>query len=179
MYIYDDIEFYVPTRSFMEHNMMKGGNSYLYEFSYVFTGNSYAAGPNMPPLTVDETPHHSQELIYIIGQHIANLTPKDYQIQFLFSQMFVDFMNHGTPATGKRNWTEFDPKLGNYFDIDFPDPTLESPGMMDGYHQTSYMFWESVVPQYVPYSNCIPIFIVDLFFLELKVRSLFQFLKLK
>ena len=147
MYIYDDPEVYIPNRLFMEHHTIKGGNCYLYEYTYPFIGDAYIMGPNAPPLTVDESPHHAQELVYIVGQHVGNFTPKDYQIQFLFSQMIVDFINHGTPATEKRIWTEFDPKLGNYFDIDFPDPTLESPGLKNGYHQDAYMFWEGVVPQ--------------------------------
>ena len=147
MYIYDDPESYVPTRVFATEHTNLGGKSFLYEYTYPFIGDAYVRGPNLPAFTSDESPHHSQELAYILGQHVGNFTEKDYQVQFLLTQLLVDFINQGTPATAKRVWTELDPSAGNYFEIDFPDPTLECPGMKNGYHQKGYDFWESLVPQ--------------------------------
>ncbi|KAE9551820.1 hypothetical protein FO519_004952 [Halicephalobus sp. NKZ332] len=162
MYIYDDPKFFVSARTFLERQTKRGGKGFLYEYSYPDIGGAYVRGPNMPPFTPDESPHHSQELAYILGQHLGTFTPKDDQVQFLLTQFFVDFMNQGTPGTEKRTWTEFDPEKGNYFDIDFPDPDLESPGMQSGYHQEGYDFWHVFIPT-IAGPKFTPLFEADVF----------------
>uniref|UniRef100_A0AC34QCA3 Carboxylic ester hydrolase n=1 Tax=Panagrolaimus sp. JU765 TaxID=591449 RepID=A0AC34QCA3_9BILA len=146
MYTLDDPEIYVPTRVFAEDQTKRGGHVFLYEYSYPDIGGAYIRGPNSPPYTPDESPHHAQELAYIVGQHAGYFTPKDDQIQYLLTGILVDFMNNGTPVVVNRTWPAFEPNLGNYYEIDFPDPTLESPGIKNGYHQQAYNFWHKFIP---------------------------------
>ena len=81
-----------------------------------------------------------------MGQHLGNFTEKDYQIKYLYSQIFADFINYGTPNTFNRKWDKFDPTKLNYFVVDYPDPDLKNPGMTNNYHKRAFEFWHKEFP---------------------------------
>jgi carboxylesterase type B len=145
--IYDDVEIYVPTFNLALHQTLKGANSFLYEYIYPNIGKAYDRGPYMAPIDKRESPHHAQELAYLLGQHAGTFTEKDHQIKFLYSQFFVNFINHGTPVTPSQKWHPLDPERQNYFVIDFPDPDLKSPGERNGYHSKAVKFWDYIIPR--------------------------------
>uniref|UniRef100_A0A914P6A8 Carboxylic ester hydrolase n=1 Tax=Panagrolaimus davidi TaxID=227884 RepID=A0A914P6A8_9BILA len=148
IYLWDDISIYVPEIELANSIAAQSDAVYLYQFEYEDFGDAYFAGVGLPQPPKEAFPGHAYELIYLIGQHLGNFTAKDYQIKYLYSQIFVDFINHGTPATKNRKWDRYNPKDKNYFVIDFPDPTLESPGMKNDYHKEAYEFWHKIVPNY-------------------------------
>uniref|UniRef100_A0A7E4VKL5 Carboxylic ester hydrolase n=1 Tax=Panagrellus redivivus TaxID=6233 RepID=A0A7E4VKL5_PANRE len=147
IYLYDDVANFVPMRNFAAHVTSQGGHSYLYEFTYTNIGNAYVRGLQQPQFTVAESPHHGQDLAYLVGQHVGNFTSKDHKIQYLYSQVFVNFINHGTPENKNQSWHKFNPKKDNFFVIDFPDPDLAMPGENDGYHRDAVRFWNDEIPR--------------------------------
>uniref|UniRef100_A0A914ZAS8 Carboxylic ester hydrolase n=1 Tax=Panagrolaimus superbus TaxID=310955 RepID=A0A914ZAS8_9BILA len=144
-FIYDDVETFVPTYDFAVNQVHRGSNVFLYEYIYQDVGDAYDSGPKKIPRI--DSPKHAQELSYLLGLHIGNFTDKDIQIRYLYSQIFVDFINYGTPNTATRKWKKFDPLKSNYFVIDFPDPDLKCPGERNGYHSEAVKFWDTVVPR--------------------------------
>uniref|UniRef100_A0A914Z2X3 Carboxylesterase type B domain-containing protein n=1 Tax=Panagrolaimus superbus TaxID=310955 RepID=A0A914Z2X3_9BILA len=144
-YIFDDVEQYVPTHNFAVNQVRRGSDVYLYEYIYQDVGDAFDTGPQKIPRY--KSPKHAQELSYLLGLHVGNYTAKDHQIRYLYSQIFVDFINHGTPNNSKRKWTKFNPSKNNYFVIDFPDPDLKSPGDKNGYHSEAVNFWNTVLPR--------------------------------
>ncbi|KAE9548970.1 hypothetical protein FO519_007819 [Halicephalobus sp. NKZ332] len=144
--LYDDVNFYVPEVELASSAARQGSPVYLYQFEYEDIGDAYVAGRGHPQPSREEIPGHAMELIYLMGQHLGNFTAKDKQIQYLYSQIFTDFINTGSPSNIKRKWDKFDPAKLNYFVIDFPDPTLANPGMRDNYHKTAVDFWETEFP---------------------------------
>uniref|UniRef100_A0AC34FMH0 Carboxylic ester hydrolase n=1 Tax=Panagrolaimus sp. ES5 TaxID=591445 RepID=A0AC34FMH0_9BILA len=158
IFLWDDVSMYVPQLEMTNSIAAQSDKVYLYQVEYDGIGNAYFAGEGLPQPQKEAYPGHSHELIYLIGQHLGNFTAKDHQIKFLYSQIFVDFINNGSPKTKTRKWEKYNSKDKNYFVIDFPDPTLESPGMKNDYHREAYEFWHKIVPkfagiQYIPLSE--------------------------
>uniref|UniRef100_A0A914Z5F9 Carboxylic ester hydrolase n=1 Tax=Panagrolaimus superbus TaxID=310955 RepID=A0A914Z5F9_9BILA len=158
IFLWDDVSMYAPQLEMTNSFAAQSDKVYLYQFEYDGIGDAYFAGDGLPQPHKEEYPGHSHELIYLIGQHLGNFTAKDHQIKFLYSQIFVDFIKNGSPKTKTRKWDKFNSKDKNFFVIDFPDPTLESPGMKDDYHKEAYEFWHKTVPkyagiQYIPLSE--------------------------
>uniref|UniRef100_A0A914YV25 Carboxylesterase type B domain-containing protein n=1 Tax=Panagrolaimus superbus TaxID=310955 RepID=A0A914YV25_9BILA len=145
--IYDDVEMYVPTFDLALQQTLKGADSFLYEYIYPDIGKAYDRGPLMAPVDQRESPHHAQELAYLLGQHAGTFTEKDHQIKYLYSQFFVNFINHGSPASPNQTWHPLDPEKKNYFVINFPDPDLKSPGETNGYHSKAVEFWDYIIPK--------------------------------
>jgi len=144
--LFDDVYFYVSQLEIATSATTQGAPVYLYQFEYEDIGNAYYAGYGNPQPTREEIPGHAMELIYLVGQHLGNFTEKDYQIKYLYSQIFADFINYGTPNTFNRKWDKFDPTKLNYFVVDYPDPDLKNPGMTNNYHKRAFEFWHKEFP---------------------------------
>uniref|UniRef100_A0A914PPF4 Carboxylesterase type B domain-containing protein n=1 Tax=Panagrolaimus davidi TaxID=227884 RepID=A0A914PPF4_9BILA len=147
-YIFDDVEQYVPTYNYAVNQILRGSDVYLYEYIYQDVGGAFDTGPDgIYKIPRYLSPKHAQELSYLLGLHVGNFTSKDHQIRYLYSQIFIDFINYGTPKSPTRNWKKFNPKKGNYFVIDFPDPYLKAPGNKNGYHSEAVKFWNTILPR--------------------------------
>ncbi|KAK0407268.1 hypothetical protein QR680_019111 [Steinernema hermaphroditum] len=146
IYLYDDLGFWVSTHMSINDVVSKGAPGFLYEFTYDGIGNAFFLGPNIPQWTKEESPHHTQELVYIVGIHEGNFTAKDEIIRVKFSQLFADFINTGNPSSDENRWDPYDPVKNNYFEINF-DENMTMPGMSDAYHQRAVDFWEVTMPK--------------------------------
>ncbi|TKR83087.1 hypothetical protein L596_016736 [Steinernema carpocapsae] len=146
IYLYDDTTFWVAHYKSINDAVSKGVPGYQYEFTYDEVGDAFYLGPGIPAWTKFESPHHTQELVYIMGIHEGNFTAKDEIIRVKFSQLLVDFINTGSPSTPENQWDQYDPKKNNYFEINF-DENMKMPGMRNGYHQRAVEFWETDMPK--------------------------------
>ncbi|KHN84664.1 Cocaine esterase [Toxocara canis] len=144
-YIVDDPGFFVNAALYSEALIGAGGRVFLYQFNYANVGDAFYLGPLVPKYTQAQTPHHTQEFVYIVGIHMGNFTEKDEIIRVKFSQLLIDFVNKGDPSSStKQRWTELRPEIMNYFVIDF-DEQNNMPGMKYAYHAHEIKFWNKTM----------------------------------
>jgi len=74
------------------------------------------------------------------GLRKGAFTPKDVEIQRIYSGLFADFANYGDPSPLNQTWNKFDGDKNNYFLIDF-NRDLKMPGNQLGFHQRGFNFW--------------------------------------
>uniref|UniRef100_A0A914ZIK3 Carboxylesterase type B domain-containing protein n=1 Tax=Parascaris univalens TaxID=6257 RepID=A0A914ZIK3_PARUN len=139
-YILDDPCFFVNSALYSEALTKAGGVVFLYQFDYANVGDAFYLGPSIPKYTPAQSPHHTQEFVYIVGIHLGNFTEKDEIVRVKFSQLLVDFINKGDPSPLDQRWTRLRPELMNYFDIDF-DEENNMRGMKYAYHAFEITFW--------------------------------------
>ncbi|VDM40299.1 unnamed protein product [Toxocara canis] len=144
-YIVDDPGFFVNAALYSEALIGAGGRVFLYQFNYANVGDAFYLGPLVPKYTQAQTPHHTQEFVYIVGIHMGNFTEKDEIIRVKFSQLLIDFVNKGDPSSStEQRWTELRPEIMNYFVIDF-DEQNKMPGMKYAYHAHEIKFWNKTM----------------------------------
>uniref|UniRef100_A0A0N5BIG7 Carboxylic ester hydrolase n=1 Tax=Strongyloides papillosus TaxID=174720 RepID=A0A0N5BIG7_STREA len=119
-----------------------GGNVFLYQFSYKKTGE--AIKPKNYPLT----PHHSTELVYVIGLNKNKFTDKDYKIQEYHSRMYTNFIRNSNPSDNEIIFEKYDPEKNNYYNVDFNDNGDTISEMKDKYNEKALNFWLKSVGEY-------------------------------
>ncbi len=85
---------YVPIIDSAANTAANGGQAYIYSFEYEYIGEAIAGiGPLKK--TPENTPKHVDDVVYLIGLRKGEFTPKDVEIQRIYSGLFADFVNYG------------------------------------------------------------------------------------
>jgi len=148
VYVMDDATLFVPTYNLAANAIRKGQPAFLYEFEYDGIGAAW----NRPPMSTPEnSPRHSQELMYLFGQAAGTLTEKDRRIQYLFSEIFANFINHGNPnGIETHGFEPLSESWMNFFKADFPPNSSDTShfvGNTPNYHRRAVEFWNERMPQ--------------------------------
>lgn len=83
----DDMIIYIPTYESANYMRLNNGPTFLYSFEYDEVGNAYYIGFDNPK---ELTPHHTEELTYLMGIHKGNYTEADERVStFIYLSIFV------------------------------------------------------------------------------------------
>uniref|UniRef100_A0AC35TTX2 COesterase domain-containing protein n=1 Tax=Rhabditophanes sp. KR3021 TaxID=114890 RepID=A0AC35TTX2_9BILA len=139
--IIDDTKYFIPIITEAKYATSKGSPVYLYNFEYNqmkkdFTTDSFLSQENMPIKGSDS--------IYFMGNFRGDVTQKYYQIRKAYIDVFVSFINNGNASTKNNTFDVYNPKLNNYFAIDF-DENATMPGMKNGYHSDSLKYYNNLL----------------------------------
>ncbi|GMS87695.1 hypothetical protein PENTCL1PPCAC_9870 [Pristionchus entomophagus] len=149
MSLQQDSMFFMPTFETARRLMKKGNKVTVFLYSFTYKGVEGAFKKYMPLDDKDDHPSHSEDYVYILGMHRGNFTPKDYEIENIYSGMVLNFVKTGNPSLGKGQpaWKPFN-KIGrNYYEIDFND-ALRMPGMKKGYQAGAVKLWVDDAEKY-------------------------------
>ncbi|CAL2046082.1 unnamed protein product [Caenorhabditis brenneri] len=136
-YLSDDMEFY--SQAMLLANAHSTEKTKVYVYSYAYTG----AGPAYKTTLHEPSPHHSEDLIYVLGTARGTFLPKDYVIEKVYSGMIANFVNFGDPSPSKKQpWLQYTPENREHFLIDFNE-NLTMPGMRDHYYENTLKFWSN------------------------------------
>ncbi|EFO95005.1 hypothetical protein CRE_09367 [Caenorhabditis remanei] len=153
-YLSDDMEFYSQAALMADAHSSHNTKVFLYSwnpenlkqkcsYSYAYTG----AGTAYRKIFNEPSPHHSEDLIYVFGTSRGPFTPKDYEIEKVYSGVFASFVNSGDPSPSEEQpWLQYTSEKKEHFLIDF-DEKLKMPGMRENYYADSVQFWSSVGPK--------------------------------
>ncbi|EGT59079.1 hypothetical protein CAEBREN_31994 [Caenorhabditis brenneri] len=136
-YLSDDMEFYSQALLLANAHSTEETKVYVYSYAYTGAGSAYKTSQHEP------SPHHSEDLIYVLGTARGTFIPKDYVIEKIYSGMIANFVNFGDPSPSKEQpWLQYTPENREHFLIDFNE-NLAMPGMRDHYYENTLKFWSN------------------------------------
>lgn len=136
-YLSDDFEFYSQAMLIANAHSSKNKNVYMYSYAYTGAGPAYNVSYHEP------SPHHSEDLIYVIGTARGAFQPKDYVIEKIYSGMIADFINFEDPSPSKsQQWIPYTSLKREHFLINF-DENLTMPGRKTDYYENTLKFWSN------------------------------------
>ncbi|CEF70499.1 Carboxylesterase, type B domain-containing protein [Strongyloides ratti] len=144
-HIIDDINFFLPHLRDARIATKMLSKAYLYQFNYSVP-YQVIDFKNEKTIRPNDSPRHSDELVYLLGLHMGIFGDKERIIAKKFSQIIVDFINNGDPNSKDIKFDSFNPSLNNYFVIDF-DENYTMPGMENNYHSRADDFWNNKIPK--------------------------------
>uniref|UniRef100_A0AC35TZB6 Carboxylic ester hydrolase n=1 Tax=Rhabditophanes sp. KR3021 TaxID=114890 RepID=A0AC35TZB6_9BILA len=144
--IIDEMKYFIPALRDVKNAVSTGAPAFFYNFEYPVMGDSFITTEGSDILPEDR-PAHVMDCIYFLGNHKGIFVERDYQIRRLYIAPFVNFIKTGNPTTDLYKFDQFDPKLNNYFPINF-DENLKMPGMKNYYkNDTVNYFFNKLLVQ--------------------------------
>ncbi|GMS98307.1 hypothetical protein PENTCL1PPCAC_20482 [Pristionchus entomophagus] len=135
-----DAMFFMPNYLTARDLAEMGNEVFLYSFTY--KGIEGAFKKFSPLDDKDDHPSHAEDYVYVLGMHRGNFTPRDYEIEKIYSGMVLNFVKTGNPnlGTSQPDWKSFRKLGGEYYENDFDDAN-RMPGMKKHYQAGAVKLW--------------------------------------
>ncbi|GMS87345.1 hypothetical protein PENTCL1PPCAC_9520, partial [Pristionchus entomophagus] len=144
-----DFQFFIPTFVTARGMANKESKSQVFLYSFTYKDIKGAFQKYTPLDDKEDHPSHSEDYVYILGMHRGNFTPKDYEIEKIYSGMVLNFVKTGNPNLGASQplWKPFSKLGGDYYEIDFDD-AKRMPGMKKHYQAGAVKLWVDDAEKY-------------------------------